>query len=70
MNLIKLLQVVWVFTAVFAFGLGIYNYIEIQKIDSPVYVPLIISVFCVILFFNLKRQAAISDKIKNKNEAQ
>jgi hypothetical protein len=68
MNLIKILQAIWIFTAIFAFGLGIYNYTEIQKIDSPVYVPFIIFIFCVILFFNLKRQAAISNNIKEQKD--
>ncbi|MCB0536291.1 MAG: hypothetical protein R2836_06650 [Chitinophagales bacterium] len=56
MKINKILQIVWLATGIMAIFIAIYNYMRFGEIVNKVYMPLIISVFCFVLFFNLYRK--------------
>lgn len=64
----KILQFIWAFTACFALYISGKNYLEYKVINHHVLVPIFISLFCVYLFFNIKKQRKNAEERKNKNK--
>jgi len=64
----KIIQIVWAFTAVLSFFISTKNYIAYKNFDHRVIVPFFIGLFCVYLFFNIKRQIKNIEKRKSKQE--
>jgi hypothetical protein len=65
----KILQYIWAFTALLSLGFSIYKFVTIQQITHDVYFPFFISIFCGVLFLNLRSQNRFRDKMEaDKNQ--
>lgn len=64
----KIIQFIWVFTACLALYISIKNYFEYGNFNHHVLVPFFISLFCVYLFFNIKKQIKNAEERKNKKQ--
>lgn len=56
MKISKILQFVWFATGVLAILIALYNYTRFHQLTQKVYMPIIIAIFCFILFFKLYRK--------------
>lgn len=66
--LTKVLQYIWAVTGVFALLLAAYNWFSLKEINQHVYMPFFISIFCYVLYRNVKAQRNFTDKIKEKEQ--
>ena len=67
--MLKVLQYSWAFTALVCLGIGIFNFIQINSFEQKVYMPLIVSLCSVGLFFVMKSQVKSKD-MASKNKKQ
>lgn len=66
----RILQYIWAITALLSLGVSIYKLVLIQSITHKVYFPFFISIFCTILFFNLRSQNRFLAKMKSKENSE
>lgn len=64
----KILQYIWAFTAILSLGFSVFKFFQIQAVTHHVYFPFFISIFCGILFLNLRSQNRFMDKMKDEEK--
>lgn len=68
MNIMRVVEKIWVLAAIASFVVVIVNYVKIGTINHLVYFPFFCGIFCIILFFNLRSQNNFKDNLKSKNK--
>lgn len=66
--LTKVLQYVWGITALASLALGVYNLLIVPGTDYKKFLPLVVFLFCTIVFFNLRSQVKFKEKLDQKNQ--
>lgn len=66
--LTKVLKYVWGITALASLSLGVYNLLVVPGMNYKKFVPLVVFVFCSIVFFNLRSQVKFKEKLDRKNQ--
>jgi hypothetical protein len=68
MGILKYLEKAWIVAAVCALIVMVYNLITLRVFDSHVYFPLFCSVFCMLIWYNIRGQRRFREKIFGENK--
>jgi hypothetical protein len=68
MKFLQILEKAWLSAIVIAFGLGIYNAINLGNFSYHVYTPLVCGGFSILIYINIRRQRLFLEKMKQEQK--
>jgi hypothetical protein len=70
MKFLSILEKAWLAAIVIAISMGIYNAITLGNFSYHVYTPIVCAGFCILIYFNIRRQRLFLEKMKQEEEQQ
>jgi Mg/Co/Ni transporter MgtE len=70
MKFFKILEKAWLAAILIAFAMGIYNFAMLKAFTYQVYTPFVCGMFCILIFFNIRRQRLFVENMKKGEEKQ
>ncbi|MDB5284465.1 MAG: hypothetical protein JWO06_3540 [Bacteroidota bacterium] len=68
MKILQYLEKAWIFAGACALLVALYNLITLRVFDNHVYFPLICSVFCLLIWYNVRGQRKFREKVFGEND--
>ncbi|MBS1614410.1 MAG: hypothetical protein JST49_16435 [Bacteroidetes bacterium] len=68
MKILSYLERAWVGAAIAALIVAVYNAITLQVFDNRVYFPIFCSIFCMLLWYNVRGQRRFKEKIDTEEK--
>jgi hypothetical protein len=70
MKFLSFLEKAWLAAIVIAFCMGTYSAITLRDFSYHVYTPYVCGLFCILIYYNIRRQRLFIEKMKKDQEKE
>lgn len=70
MKILEYFEKAWIVAAIVSFVVSIYNIFAQPKFDNHVYFPFFCGLFCIMIFYNIRRQRKFRDEMFNNKDSK
>jgi len=70
MKFLSILEKAWLAAIIIAFCMGTYNLVILRDFSYHVYTPYVCGFFCILIYYNIRRQRLFIEKMKRDQEKE